>query len=654
MKKFYIYCASIMLVLTGTGLIQAQQQQQRLTPEERKTFKMQLPLHSEKGYNDQPVNLLNTVNETVAASPLNNAMSEIVIGLSTYDLQTNSSMPSRIVAFPDNKLSAIWTFSSTSTTWPDRGMAYNHYDGSSWINNPGYAENPLNISRVEGDVRTGFGAIDFLNGVGDYILAHQTEIDALQTTRNTGLGTQDWITTAREDMPLLWPKMRIGGPDGKSVHVIGLTIPGGTFGGTPFNGIDGAMLYNRSLDGGNTFDKLMFVLPEVDSTIFASFSGDGYNIDVSENTIAIVAGTTTSRVQMWKSTDNGETWTTRVVMPFAFEPFTGQGIDANGDGEITDTDTVNVSDGSFSILIDNNDNVHVWYGNMFMGSDGLGEGFSYFPYTCGIRYWNETFEQDQLPILIATCDENGDGVEDVEARFGTANVVNYNGQAQTSYPSSGIGADGTIYLVYAGSKEGEAYLYNPTGNIATAGPSLKHLYLMRSSDGGQSWVGPYDLVEDENTLGFDQTAEYAFPAIARNVDDFIHILFQKDGVPGSAVTIDNATIHPQTENQMVYLKVPKDYEPVSTKEVARDDRNLTIFPNPTENLATLQFTLAKAETVSVKVVNMIGQTVFDSSTQKAAAGVHSIELSTNMLSSGVYFVNVEIGNDQFTRKLIVK
>jgi hypothetical protein len=73
--------------------------------------------------------------------------------------------------------------------------------------------------------------------------------------------------------------MRTGGPDGKTVHIIGVTEPsGGDFTGSPFQGINGCMLYNRSTDGGATFDKLMVQLPGVDSTIFASFGADSYAV----------------------------------------------------------------------------------------------------------------------------------------------------------------------------------------------------------------------------------------------------------------------------------------------------------------------------------------------------------------------------------------
>jgi hypothetical protein len=68
----------------------------------------------------------------------------------------------------------------------------------------------------------------------------------------------------------------------------------------------------------------------------------------------------------------------------------------------------------------------------------------------------------------------------------------------------------------------------------------------------------------------------------------------------------------------------------------------------------LKFELNNNETVSINVVNMLGQRVLNLNSAKAAAGQHSVSLNTNELPSGIYLVNVTIGNKSGNVKMIVK
>lgn len=627
-----------------------------------KNIKMKRPVHNHLRTSELPLFPVQAINPTVASNPGRSFGPEVVIGQTMYDLQTNNSVNYRIENFGDGTLSAIWTFSNQSTSWTDRGMAYHHFDGTAWTKNPAY-QDAGNITRIE-ELRTGFGSLARVANVGDIVVSHETAINALHVSRNTSLTDEAWSTSnnSHAEMPLIWPRMRTGGPDGKTVHVIAVTEPsGGTFTGTPYYGINGCMLYNRSTDGGATFDKLMVQLPGVDSTIFASFGGDSYAMDVKGNTVAIVAGDLTSRVQMWKSTDNGETWTSRTVLPFQYEPWSDATLtdfDGNGtvDSFLVDTannvyelERIETSDGSFAIVIDNNDKVHVYYGLGYMSNDDVTDGnVSYYPGANGIMYWNEDFAVDSLPQLIGgTVDRDGDSLVDVSIYFTGGTTVPY-GSGMSGFPSAGVDADNTLYLSYAAYIEGIDYYYLGTG------PSFKHLFLQKSTDGGATWTDPKDIVGDELS-GFDQLAEYQYASIARTVDNNVHIVYQKDYTPGSAVTIDNAATHPfDIPNDIVYMSVTKNFDQVGIAKVNSNVNGLAVMPNPASDLATLKFDLNSSENVSVNVVNMLGQRVMNLNSQHVAAGQHSISLSTNQLPAGIYLVNVTAGSTSSSVKMIVK
>ena len=52
---------------------------------------------------------------------------------------------------------------------------------------------------------------------------------------------------------LVWNRSAVGGGNNESVHMIGLTAPT-SFGAPLYNGLDGALLYYRSQDGGVNWD----------------------------------------------------------------------------------------------------------------------------------------------------------------------------------------------------------------------------------------------------------------------------------------------------------------------------------------------------------------------------------------------------------------
>lgn len=653
---------------------------------------------------------------------------EVRIGQTLYDLQTNSSVPTRIMNHGNGSLSTIWTFSAeASTPWSDRGMAYHYFNGTAWVNNPNY-ESVSNILRVE-PVRTGFGSLNRVTGVGDIIVAHQTAVTALQVSRNPSLDeNQNWLSNVVNDMELIWPRMTVGGPDGKTVHVIGLTEPtGGNFTGTPYNGINGALLYNRSTDGGSTFDETMIQLPGVDSTIFGSFGGDSYAIDARGNTVAFVAGESLSRTMLWKSTDNGVTWDTTTILSFPFEPWDDQLTDFDGDGDVDsflvgttyaydttniftnteyitevdstvldstltyvfdennvaidsfyvftyeydtlvvdsivtttyeiDTTIVNpgtwqaeeltTSDGTYAILIDNNNKVHVWFGTMvILNDDDTDDQYSFFPTTSGILYWNEDFGTDSLILAADAVDDDLDGALDIVPNYSDAATSTPYNSGLTTFPSVGMDANGTIYLCYSGSKEGLDY--------RPVGPNYKHIYMTKSTDGGATWIAPVDLVGDENA-GFDQFAEYAYCSMAKLVDNNVHLVYQRDGFPGSAVTIDDASVHPfNNENDIIYLSVPNNFEEVGVKKINAANFEANLMPNPANESTSLTFNLKNTVDVTITVNNLLGQNVETITANEAVAGSHNVTLNTENLPSGIYLVNIQAGNQTNTLKMVVK
>jgi filamentous hemagglutinin family protein len=81
--------------------------------------------------------------------------------------------------------------------------------------------------------------------------------------------------------------------------------------------------------------------------------------------------------------------------------------------------------------------------------------------------------------------------------------------------------------------------------------------------------------------------------------------------------------------------------------------NFNIFPNPVHSQASVEFNLTESSNVVVKVMNAVGQVVFNDNIGKLAAGNHSYVLDATNFRSGLYFVEIGVGNSTITRKISV-
>jgi PKD repeat protein len=93
--------------------------------------------------------------------------------------------------------------------------------------------------------------------------------------------------------------------------------------------------------------------------------------------------------------------------------------------------------------------------------------------------------------------------------------------------------------------------------------------------------------------------------------------------------------------------------PLGTDEI--DSKyNMTLFPNPTADGATLNFTIFAPENVSMEMIDMLGQTVRVQSFGTMQTGVQSVAIPRQDLAKGVYFVRLRIGEEVLVKQLIIE
>jgi hypothetical protein len=90
-------------------------------------------------------------------------------------------------------------------------------------------------------------------------------------------------------------------------------------------------------------------------------------------------------------------------------------------------------------------------------------------------------------------------------------------------------------------------------------------------------------------------------------------------------------------------------------ELASLKDNFRIYPNPAENDAVVYFTTENISPVHVKVYDVLGKEVYANNMGQLNAGNHNLILNKTLLNStGVYFVQLTINNEVFTKKFILK
>ena len=79
--------------------------------------------------------------------------------------------------------------------------------------------------------------------------------------------------------------------------------------------------------------------------------------------------------------------------------------------------------------------------------------------------------------------------------------------------------------------------------------------------------------------------------------------------------------------------------------------NAGLYPNPTNDNATMFFDLTEGENINLDVVNTMGQRVFTESFGNMTSGTHRVEIPANQMAPGFYFVNLRTNSGVVSTKM---
>lgn len=603
------------LVLSG---FQAQAQLNKVVHNSKFQTALKKPVSASETAPAIPVKL---TNYTVAAAP-----AEAIIGNTRYDLPTNQATQNRLYLFPDGTIGATWTFGLVDPGFADRGTGYNYYDGSSW--------GPVPTQRIE-TVRTGWPSYVPYGTGGEAVLAHDFGTGNMILSKRDTKGTGSWnqsVFNAPPTCPIAWPRMVSSGSNRDQFHLLTITKPV-VSGGSVFEGLDGAIVYSRSTNGGQSWDIQNVILPGMTSNEYVGFGGDTYTwAEPRNNTLAFVVGDNWNDLFLMKSTDNGTTWTKTIIFQHPYPKFE----------ETTTlvTDTPTVCDGATSVALDSEGKAHVFFGLMRVLNDDLTDGTtSYFPYTDGLAYWNEDmpafpsvnfdtlYNNDHIVGYVQDMNMNDTIMEFID--IGTYYL------SLTSMPYITIDENDDMYLVFTSVME----------NLDNGNQNYRHIWTRASFDEGATWTGFQDLT-GSIIHNFD---ECVFPSLSPTSDNAFYMLYQADEEPGLAVRGDE---DPYTDNSLILSKVTKW---VGVNELESNDFSVSaLYPNPAGDQVSVAVRLEKAANIEISLTNAFGMQCELPVSRTLQSGDQILTFSTRNLSPGVYFYNFFTQGKNVVRKLIVR
>ena len=607
-------------------------------------------------YFNQPADLsppmVNTVFNPGILKESNTLGTETEIIETVFDLQSNASLANRFVVWDDGTMAAVCTRgieNPTNYVFPDRGTGYNYFDGSDW--------GPKPTARIE-SVKTGWPSIAAAGPNGEIVVAHTSGTGTMKVNYRPNKGTGTWTESDFPPAPagasgLLWPRVISSGTDNNFIHVIVMAAPTGN-GGVPYMGQDGALLYYRSSDAGLTWDIQAELLEGLGSDYYLNFSSDNYALAAKGDMVVILHASAWADMFIMKSMDNGETWEKTIIWqhPYPFFDFNTTLM----------PDTLYACDNSANMAIDDNGMVHVVWGigrvaRLAAAPPDPGY-YSYWPFTDGIGYWNESMGQipeadnvhhtmmpeylEELGMLVGwTQDVNNSGF-----------VFDYEGTAETPfnvYRSLGISCmptiaieDGMIQLIYSSVTE--------TFVTIDGTMNYKHLWARYSAGPGQFW-GDFTDLNANNIFHVYDECIYPVMADKKSTIGPFQFIYNADNIPGIFAFDDD---HEPVINRIIHNDIEY-YIGIDDPAKAPDQLHVSQnHPNPASGITRIAVELDHEVLTSLEVVNLQGQKVLEIPAENLQSGSHSFVLDASNLTSGVYFYSVIAGSEKVTRKLVVQ
>lgn len=188
------------------------------------------------------------------------------------------------------------------------------------------------------------------------------------------------------------------------------------------------------------------------------------------------------------------------------------------------------------------------------------------------------------------------------------------------------------------------------GNISL-GSDVSKTFDIKNTDMGDLIISAINF-SGTNASEFTLTNAPAFPlTIAGNSTQTITVKFAPTATGLRTATID--IVNNDADEPDYDFAIQGTGATPTSVNTAAGASALTIYPNPTDNVATVSMNLKKDEEVTIRVFDIHGKEVLEAVHAKLKAGNQQISFQTSSLQNGNYFVQINTGSEAAKIKLVV-
>lgn len=563
---------------------------------------------------------------------------------SYFDMQAAYSLgDERLYYWPsDNTMAACANWSmDVGDHFPNLGIGYNFFNGTQWGSQPD--------ETIESLVTCG-PSLQPLGTNGECLVSGNSYFNfsygPIYFLKRNPKGSGSWphyLVPNPTGQPGMWlPRMVTSGSDGMTVNILALTMYEG-YGGIPYNGMYGALLYIRSTDGGETWGNWQ-QLPGMDTSNYISFGIETYAwAHPHGDTLCFVVANNVMDAFIMKSTDNGNSWTKTIIYNSPYD----RGV-YNSSGWFW------CPDGSCDVALDKSGMAHVTFAledDKISGGEVFNQSFAN-----GIVYWNESMPPLGQVLNYSTLLANRQLIGWV-----TDSIIFYNGYTPGGYfgaiatnPSMAIDNDNNMFIVWM----------NPTSVWDNEGYILTHIYERTAiiTSGSDIWWN--DSIIDLTSDPYYHHKECVYPSFSPTTsDDKFFMLFQCDSLAGAyAVYMADGGSDcyngqaSETNNYMTVMSVAKSQVGVGIKENKLNNPGFTVsdnFPNPFRGSTTYIVKTGIAGDICFEIDDLYGQQISVVDKGHYSPGTYNFTVDATNYTPGIYFCTVKLNNVPVTKKMIV-